>query len=243
MLNLTNRFGRCSRCLFFYLTEEIINRFARDQPIELQEAIWKKCLYSISTKCKVLRAQKPTVGGIVYDDEYNEMKVSGDLDLLANVTCPESQHEIHRAILEQSGHLVAHEGQSADGMVAQGGNMVAQEGNMVAQEGDIVQQGDDMMDQEGDIVAQQAGIVTQDGDIVSQEAHIVTQDGHIVAQEGHIVAQGGEIVADTNHITQDEVAMEHEQEVTATIQIDQPSGLCEQHIQVRELVQQENEYV
>ena len=198
-------------CVTFHFVEEIINRFARDQPIELQEAIWKKCLYSISTKCKVLRAQKQNPGGIIYDDEYNVMKVGGDLDLLANVTCPENQQEIHRAIMEQSAHLVTQEGPSEQ----EPGDMVQQDGGMVDQDGGMV-------DQDGNMLPQGGAIVTQDSDMVSQES---------------------DIVADTNHITEDEVAMEHEQEVTATIQIDQSNGLCEQHIQVGELVEQESDYV
>ncbi len=165
-----------------------------------------------------MRAQKQNLGGIIYDDEYNEMRVSGDLDLLANVTCPENQHEIDRAIMEQSGHLVTHEGRVAQ----PAGDMVPQEGNMVAQEGDVMQQEGDMLGQEGNMAPQESDMVAPDGDMVSQE---------------------GEIVEDRNHITEDEVAMEHEQEVTATIQIDQSNGLCEQHIQVGELVEHENDYV
>ena len=143
----------------------------------------------------MLRAQKQNPGGIIYDDEYNLMKVGGDLDLLANVTCPENQREIHRAIMEQSAHLVTQQGSAV------------QEADIVQQEGDIAQQEDGMVDQDA--------IVTEDSDMV----------------------------ADTNHITEDEVAMEHEQEVTATIQIEQSNGLCEQHIQVEELVQEGGGYV
>lgn len=150
----------------------------------------------------MLRAQKQNPGGIIFDDEYNVMKVGGDLDLLANVTCPENQREIHRAIMEQSAHLVTQQGSAV-------------------QEADIVQQ-------EGDVVQQEGGMVDQDA--------IVTEDSDMVSQES-------DIVADTNHITEDEVAMEHEQEVTATIQIEQSNGLCEQHIQVEELVQQGGGYV
>ena len=171
-------------------------------------------MYSISTKCKVLRAQKQNLGGIIYDDDYNEMKVGGDLDLLANVTCPENQREIHRAIMGD--------------VSQQAGDMVQQEGNMVAQEGDMVQREGNMVPQEGDIVAQEA---------------MVTQEDDMVSQEGDIVAQADDIEATRNHITEDEVAMEHEQEVAATIQIDQSNGLCEQHIQVGELVEQESDYV
>lgn len=164
-------------------------------------------MYSISTKCKVLRAQKQNLGGIIYDDDYNEMKVGGDLDLLANVTCPENQREIHRAIM-----------------------------------GDVSQQAGDMVAQAGDMVQQEGNMVPQEGDIVAQEA-MVTQEDDMVSQEGDIVAQADDIEATRNHITEDEVAMEHEQEVAATIQIDQSNGLCEQHIQVGELVEQESDYV
>lgn len=152
----------------------------------------------------MLRAQKQNPGGIIYDDEYNVMKVGGDLDLLANVTCPENQQEIHRAIMEQSAHLVT------------------QEASVEQEAGDMVQQDGGIVDQDGNMLPQGGAIVTQDSDMVSQES---------------------DIVADTNHITEDEVAMEHEQEVTSTIQIDQSNGLCEQHIQVGELVEQESDYV
>jgi hypothetical protein len=209
-----------THCIFYNLfcfTEEIVNRFARDQPIELQEAIWKKCLYSISTKCKVLRAQKQNLGGIIYDDEYNEMRVGGDLDLLANVTCPENQREIHRALMEHSEHLVAQESQEARG-------------------------GDDMEHHEGDMVERE-GEVGQQGNMMGQEDSITSQEGDIVEEEGDIVEHARGIVEERNPITVDEVAMEHEQEVTATIQIDQSNGLCEQHIQVGELVEHEHDYV
>ncbi|XP_028401752.1 uncharacterized protein LOC114524772 [Dendronephthya gigantea] len=199
------------------IREEIVNRFAREQPIELQEAIWKKCLYSISTKCKVLRAQKQlNLGGIIYDDEYNEMKECGDLDLLANVTCPENQREIHKALLEQAGHIVTSE------------DNVAQESDVVQQEGEIAGQG-------GDIVEQEGGMITQDGNVVQREDDITSEGNIVTAEDG--------VVAGTNHITEDEVAIEHEQEVTATIQIDQSNGLCEQPMQVGELVEQEGAYV
>lgn len=192
-----------------------MNRFARDQPIELQEAIWKKCLYSISTKCKVLRAQKQNLGGIIYDDVYSELKVTGDLDLLANVTCPENQGEIHRAILEQSEHRGTENMPQESDMGAHGGDMISQEGNRVAQEGVMVQ---------------------PEGDMVEQDGDIMDQEGSVAHHEDGVDEQDGDMVADANHITEDEVAMEHEQEVSATIQIDQSNDLCEQHIQVGEFV-------
>ena len=165
----------------------------------------------------MLRAQKQNLGGIIYDDEYNEMKVGGDLDLLANVTCPENQREIHRALMEHSEHLVTHQGQEA------------------GEADDIQQHEGDMVDQEGEIV--------QQGDMIGQEDNMTSQEGDIVAEGGDIVSHSRGIVEARNPITEDEVAMEHEQEVTATIQMDQSNGLCEQHIQVGELVEHENDYV
>lgn len=168
-----------------------------------------------------MRAQKQlNLGGIIYDDEYNEMKESGDLDLLANVTCPENQREIHQALLEQAGHIVTNEGN-----VEQQAGAIASESGVVQQEGEIAGQG-------GDIVGQEGDMITQDGEMVRRENDIAPPDGNIVTAEDTVVAG-------TNHITEDEVAMDHEQEVTATIQIDQPNGLCEQPMQVGELVEQE----
>ncbi|XP_046854516.1 uncharacterized protein LOC124447580 isoform X2 [Xenia sp. Carnegie-2017] len=155
------------------IKEEIVNRFAREQPIELQEAIWKKCLYSISTKCKVLRAQKQTIDGVVYEDDFGDMKVSRDLDLLANVTCPET----HPVIM------------------------------------------DDQVEQASGGMPPQANMISQSGDMIDQQSEVLSHEVTMVTQE-----------AVRNPITDDEVAMEHEQEVTATIHIDQSNGLCDQDI-------------
>lgn len=189
-----------------------------------------------------MRAQKQNPDGVI-DDEMqltdNVMKDGGDLDLLANVTCPENKQEVQRLMVDQAVHLVSHVAQQVGCNIEQQGldsAVVGQEGNMAAQEGDIAAQEDDVVQQEDDMVPQ--------GDIVPQE-------DDIVAQESHVVADG-------NHMTEDEVAMEHDvvqlqqQEVSSvevqahvqqTIQIDQSNGLCEQHIQVGELEEQENVYV
>ena len=80
----------------------IIHRFAADQPLEVQEAIWKKCLYSISTKSKVLRSQKQNPDGMDSSLHIDGNCSTSDLDLLANVTCPEEN--VHR--LNQAEHIV-----------------------------------------------------------------------------------------------------------------------------------------
>ena len=200
----------------FYITEEIVQRFASDQPLELQEAIWKKCLYSISTKCKVLRSQKQDPdeidGGLHVAGSYMQSS-GGDLDLLANVTCPEDQDDIHRMVV---GQTVAHE------------NHLTQQVACAEQQEEVHQT-----------------VVEQEGQMVTHENHLTQQVACGEQQEEvhqTVVEQDGQMVTHENQLAE-QVVQFQQQEVPMDVTQGLSNGLCEQHVQVGELVQQDGGYV
>lgn len=125
----------------------------------------------------------------------------GDLDLLANVTCPEEQHNGQRAVEEQAGQIMSHE-------------------NHLTQQAVTIPEQQQEMDQT---------VVEQEGQIVTHASHLA---GQTVAVEQQVV-----------HLQQQDVPLDVAQDVPQTIPLHQSNNLCEQHVQVGELVQQDGDYV